>query len=144
MWKCSYFHNPIFNIHNPRVVLLFFWNYCCCTVVFLKFDFTKGLSGHWSQSFRTLFQPHFFQTVLNPILVVFAMSLDVFFAGCMLMIRGSDNSRFNYLVDPLLQYTWIDLTREAKECDSSIVGTHPYLQNDEYLYICVCFVVATS
>ncbi|KAL7870853.1 hypothetical protein SRHO_G00083500 [Serrasalmus rhombeus] len=35
------------------------------------------------------------------------------------------NPGFDYKPDSLLQYPCIDLTREAEECDSPVVGTHP-------------------
>ena len=35
------------------------------------------------------------------------------------------NPRFDYPADPSLQNPWVDLPREAEECDPPMVGTHP-------------------
>ena len=96
--------SPLSSLHIVRVemLLLSLLNIALhSTVTFLQFDFTKRLSDRHSRSFRIFFRPHFvleddgsplsFQflimrwTVLNPILVVSAISSDVFSARCMPM-----------------------------------------------------------
>jgi len=101
--------NPLSSLRIVRVemLLLSLLNIALSyTVVFLRLDFTKSLSDRQSWSVRIFFRPHFFLsddgsplsfqflimrwTVLNPILVVFAVSLDVFSAWCMPMISQTD------------------------------------------------------
>ncbi len=91
--------NPLSSLRIVRVemLLLSLLNIAVSSAVdFLRYDFTKCLSDLQSRSFKSFFRPHFFLeddgsplsfqvlimrwTVLNPILVVSAISLVVFFA----------------------------------------------------------------